>query len=648
MKAVGNTHGAFWAAITIMSSIALMGSQAKQQPVVSSETSPREEIYLSGKPAPTSSSQNAVKDSVPAITTAVAAPASLEGLDGNAFEPVDVVSMTNQADLILVGKFEQVQGPRYLEVVHGMNNPNSSAAKMSRQELAAQMFLTIDCDRVLKGDKSLKGKRLKWIDPDWEKNIHSDTVNGVTYNRTFSGGIPQLTYGIFFLKKNKTGIEFVDPTHCVLPASPASIEEAPQPFTAVINELNNVLAMPLDFLNSKGGALGAESSSGPRGTYTTPPGEVLMRDTMTVLTQLPDEMAIDNLKTVLTKNNAPLTKLWAFNGLLSLRDWSSFPEVESYLLQPSSAISYAANYQFNNLEDEIQTAKRESILPTIPSLEIAKLLKSTDVNIRRSASFILAAKNDPKFLETLATTLSTDGDKVVRANCASGLEKMTEVVARLWEIEPQLAREISMNSTAILSFNQPMSSGCMFEQAKIAPLLDREFSKPEIARNQFPEWLSKALHRLDAQIDQGSSLRSRPYSRAASEAYLPAERQPQWSAEGSGDDSNTNRKFWYTYTKTYSPALTPTDDFTIRKTTICFMIQLKNNREPEITAINQLPPAKILDVWRQDDDVIFKRLPNGVVRVITVRRIYGANGSPQQVAPSGMHREARFTEIEPG
>ncbi len=620
MKTVGNGKSAFWATFEIMSASALMASQAKQQP----------------------------EASVPAITRAVAAPASLDGFDGNAFEPVDIASMTNQADLISVGKFKQVQGPRYLEVAHGMNNPNSSAAKMSRQELAEQMFLTIDCDRVLKGDKSLQGKLLKWIDPDWEKNIHSDTVHGVTYNRTFSGGIPQLTYGIFFLKKNRGEIEFVDPAHCVLPASPASIEVAHQPFTAVVNEMNNVLAMPLDFLNSKGGALGAESSTGSRGDYTTPPGEIVMRDAVTVLTQLPDEIATSNLKTVLTKNKAPLSKLWAFNGLLSLHDWSSFPEVESYLLKPSSGISYVANYQFNNLEDEIKTAKRESILRTIPSSQIAKLLKSTDVNIRRSASFILAAKNDPKFLETLATTLSTDSDDVVRKNCASGLEKMTEIVARLWEVEPKLAKEISTNSTAILSFNQPMNSGCMFDQTKIAPLLDREFSKPEIARNQFPEWLSQALQRLDTKSDDGNSPRGGLYSIASSSAYLPAQGQPQWSAEGSGDDSDTNRKMWYTYTKTYNPALTTTDEFTIRKTTICFLIQLKDNKEPEITAINQLPPAKIQDVWRQDDDVIFKRVPNGVVRVITVRRIYGANGSPKPVAPSGMHREATFTEIQPG
>lgn len=645
MKAVGNANDAFWATIAIVGAIALMSSQAKQQPEAFSERSPRKEIYLSGKVAPTASAQNSVNDSVPAAAAVPVSPAEVEG---NAFEPVDIASMTNQADLILVGKFEQVQGPRYLEVVHGMNDPNSSAAKMSRQELAGQMFLTIDCDRVLKGDKSLQGKRLKWIDPDWEKNIHCDTVHGITYNHTFSGGIPQLEYGIFFLKKNGAEIEFVDPAHCVLPASPASIEVAPQPFTAVVNELNNVLSMPLDFLNSKGGALGAESSSGSRGTYTTPPGEVLMRDAMTVLTQLPAEMATSNLKTVLTKNKTPLNRLWAFNGLLSLHDWSSFPEVESYLLNPSSGIKYAANYQFNNLEDEIQTEKQESILRTIPSPEIAKLLKSTDVNIRRSASFILAAKNDPKFLETLATTLSTDSDEVVRKNCAAGLEKMTEISARLWELEPKLAKEISTNSTAILSFNQPMNSGCMFDQAKIAPLLDREFSKPEIARNQFPEWLSQALHRLDAKSDEGNSLRGGLSSIPASSTFLPAEGQPQWSAEGMGNDSDINRKYWYTYTKTYNPALTPTDDFTIRKTTICFMIQLKDNKEPEITAINQLPPAKILDVWRQDDDVIFKRVPNGVVRVITVRRLYGANGSPQQVAPSGMHREATFTEIQPG
>ncbi|HEY9733235.1 MAG TPA: hypothetical protein V6C89_15055 [Drouetiella sp.] len=646
MVALQQASNALIASISILVAASLMSGETLRHPTVPAIEASRQEVVVGEtaprqKPAEQRSSQTASTAVFP--TTAVATGPLQSEDSGGPFEPVNIAAMTSESELILVGKFKQVQGPRYLEIVHSMNNPHNKTAAIPLEVLRAQMFLTIECDRVLKGDKSLVGKRLKWIDPNWEHNIHTDTVHGVTFTNEYDGGIPQLNYGIFFLRKTKTGLQFVDLKHCVLPASPAPLEVKSDPTNAVVNELNHVLTTPLDLLSARGGALGEESGGGPGGTYELSSGELLMRDAVTVLVQLPKQEAIANLKAILNDSDSPLTKLWAFAGLAELGDWTCFSLVEKYLVQPPPNLTYVAAYPFYNLKSATYTEDGKALVHDVPGADLAKLLKSTNTDIRQSASSILRDKQDTSLVKALANAVVHDPDDTVRQNCSAALERMTGVVAELWEKEPALSLDIATGQNAILSFDHPMISGDTFEQNKIDPLVRREFAKPKIEPNQYPEWVTQGLKRLDARSEK---LARTGWVGHSSSEYLPPKSERPWSWNGEMTSPNSLRKVWYTYQTTYDPSVMQTSEFTMRTTTLCFLVQRNTDKEPEITGIDQLPAAKILDVWRQDDDIIYKRLPRNGVRVIQVRRIYGSNGNPLQTAPSRLHPEARIFDID--
>ncbi len=570
-----------------------------------------------------------------------AAPMIVDGDSHDPFEPVDIPSMTNKSNTIVVGRFQQVMGPRYLEIAHHMNDPNHSVAKMSLNELKAQMFYVIDVDRVIKGDQSLSGTKLKWIDPNWACNIHVDTTNGVSYRDEYNGGIPQLNYGIFFLARDNSQIKFVDKNHCVLPASPVPMSHGSDPLKAVTDELIHVLDTPLAVLSAKGGSAGGESGEGSEGSYSLSAGEVLMRDAVTVLTQLPPDRWKQPLSQLTKGDNPAITKLWAFAGLASKNDWSCYPNVESYILHPSPELHYAANYSFGLLKDKIQTAEGQALSPQIPNSELVAALQSTDVNVRQKVSFLLADKKDPQLIEMLARVAGTDTDEAVRENCRSGLRQLTNIDGEFWEKEPSLALEVACAKSTVQPFDSSLCKGAMFEQNKTTASVSARLGSNLTAPGDYPEWVTNGISWIEDENKRSNPDRF--------EQFIPAAPAPGWSWEGS-EDPQGHKLAWYTFKRRLNPALNSGSDnkesFVIRDTTVALLIELKGGQYPEMSETGVFPQARISDAWQQDDDIIFKRQSKDKVRVLKISRIYGSDGKQRRVSPSGVTQTASVRDYE--
>lgn len=610
-------------------------AQSTRQKNIANNTS----TQISGAAAASANAQNQEQQSPVQPQQRVEAAAGAMNLDdsfANPFEPVDIAAMTQKSDLIVVGRIEQVTGPKYLEIAHHMNDPNNPVAKLPLDELKSQMFYVIDVDRVIKGDPSLSGRKLKWIDPNWSQNIHVDTTHGVSYRNESKNGIPQLSYGIFFLTNENARIRFADRDHCVLPASPTPLQVASDPSKAVVEELVHVLVTPLEVLSAKGGAPGGESGCGAGGDYSLSAGEVLMRDAITVLTQLPAESWKRTLSQLTTGDHPALTKLWAFAGLLSKNDWTCFANVESLVLNPSRELHYAASHPFDVLKDEVQTAEGQRLLPLLPNSELLTSLKSTDVNIRQAVSFLLAQKKDPQLVEVLASKADTDSDETVRENCRSGLRQLTNIGAEFWQKEPALALEIASGKCSIEPFSAAMRKGAIFEQDKMTESVNARLGSNAVDPAHYPEWVTRGISWIEAENRQNVPFLGQ---------FLPPEQAKGWLWEGS-EDSQGQRRAWYTFKRRLNPASDSKDKFVVRDTTVALLIELKNGQYPQLSENGVLPSANILDVWQQDDDIILKRQSKDTVRVLKVTRIYGPDGKLQKSSPSGIEQTASVRDVE--
>ncbi|HEY9755812.1 MAG TPA: HEAT repeat domain-containing protein [Oculatellaceae cyanobacterium] len=610
-------------------------AQSTRQKNTASNTSTR----ISGTPPTSFKTQKQEQQSSVQPKQRVETAAGAINLDdycANPFEPVDIASMAQRSNLIVVGRIEQVQGPKYLEIVHHLNDPNNQVTKLPLDELKSQMFYVIDVDRVIKGDQSLSGRKLKWVDPDWSQNIHVDPTHGVSCRDESKNGIPQLSYGIFFLTNENAQIRFADRDHCVLPASPTPLQVSFDPQKAVVEELVHVLVTPLEVLSAKGGAPGGESGCGARGEYSLSAGEVLMRDAVTVLAQLPAEKWKQTLSQLTTGDYPPLTKLWAFAGLLSKNDWTCFPNVESLVLNPSRELHYAASHPFEVLKDEVQTAEGLKLLPLLPNSALISSLKSTDVNIRQAVSFLLAQKKDPQLLEILASYAGTDSDETVRENCRWGLLQLSNIDPEFWLKEPALALEIASGKHSIEPFPAPMRKGAIFEQDKMTESMNARLGSNAVDPTHYPKWVTRGISWIEAENRQNGN---------AAGQFLQPEQAKGWSWEGS-EDRQGHRLAWYTFKRRLNPASDSEDKFVVRDTTVAILIQLKNGQYPELPENGVLPSANILNVWQQDNDTIFKRQSKDTVRVLKVTRIYGPEGKLQKVSPSGIEQTASVRDVE--
>jgi hypothetical protein len=649
MKAFKLRAGALFAGSVLVSAVGLSAYQ--MQPVDGFKQSATGESSSSVAvdtltPVPTVATDQVQGGGVAPRQTAAAVAASDTAVDtdpSNAFEPVNVHDMAQQANLIVVGRIEQVKGHRYLEIAHGMNDPNNMVAKMSIGRLKAQMFYVLDVDRVVKGDRSLAGRKLKWIDPNWAQNIRVDTVHGVTYRNETQNGIPQLNYGLFFLTKSKSQIGFVDKNHVVLPASPvpmAVVSNGSDVYQSVVEELVHVLETPLEVLSAKGGALGEESGGGVGGSYSLSRGEVLMRDAVAVLAQLPPEECEPSLRPLTSSDHSPLTRLWAFAGLVGKNNWTCFPSVQNLLMSPTENLHYVAGYPFELMKDKIQTEHGQSLLEALPTAELCALLKSTDVNIRQSVSFVLAHKKEQQLLDTLAQTADTDSDDTVRENCRSGLMMLSNIGVEVWQKEPLLAMKVAAGKGGVAPFEDSMCKGAVFEQSKMAESVGGRLRSNSIKASHYPQWVTDA----DAWV-AARNTRNRPGDFVVHDGVSSGEPPQMWTWEGS-EDTQGQRRAWYMLRKISNPNSDSDDTFVVRNTTVAFLIELKDGQYPEVSGDGLLPPAKILDVWQQDDDTIYKRKARDKVRIIKTTRIYGADGKPLRVSPAEREQTATIEDVE--
>lgn len=315
------------------------------------------------------------------------------------FEGLNVRMMVEQADLIVVGRIVHVEEPIWREFMASRNDKHCRVCLRSR-ELADAMSYSITVDRIVKGDRAAFGEKIKVRDYSWQQSL-VDTPYGV---RSFPNpkipmfrGIPQLTYGIFALKQVVPGkFDFVDLDHPVLPASPALIAESGSraPLQMVASELAHVLETPLAVLNERGGELGGESGGGSCGDYTISSGELLYRDAVSVLTQLPKEVATPAFKSVAARSESSLSKLWTCNGLVSLGDWTQWSQAKQLLLNPAPEVRYAARMIVQDLADNIQGPNGVQFSRSVPTALLKPLLQSRDGEIREAAECVINAKKN--------------------------------------------------------------------------------------------------------------------------------------------------------------------------------------------------------------------------------------------------------------
>ena len=277
---------------------------------------------------------------------------------------LDVPSLTQQSELVVVGKVESVRdlGP--------------TTADIQGRSVAAHIIVCqMDVSGVLKGVASSK-LSIRYVLPD----------EPVGY-----GSVAASSYQIVFLRKDDGEYAFANPYHASLPAVPGTLVEAGDVLSNITRQLGAVVQSTATLSDQKQLALYALS------TIRTPQSTTLLREAL--------------------KQKDSALRLNAAGFLLLRNDVSGLNLAEASLLRPEGDVP---RYILHNVAYGISEGVRDQ--NAVPSL--SRLLRAQDIETRRAAASALRHTGSRSALEPLAHALG-DGDFEVRYEAVIGLGEIT-------------------------------------------------------------------------------------------------------------------------------------------------------------------------------------------------------------------------------
>lgn len=276
---------------------------------------------------------------------------------------LDLPALAADSDLIAVGRVSAVhqKGWTTVHLTGGASVP------------ARSMFAQLDVEKALKGQ--LDGRTIRFV------FSFPDVPIGYA-------GIRPEQFGVFFLRKSENGYAIVDPYH---------------PFVGAVRGTPGVQGSLLDQITAEVARV-----------LTSPETSAESRwEAVRALETAQTPLTTDALKTA-ARDNALLPRVWAMAALLERNDTSVLATAADLLLSP--------NQDRNLLGHLAYAVERVKDPKAVPIL--TRLLRSTDVNVRRGAAAALRNTLDKGAIGPLTKALS-DSDPQVRYSGVIGLAEIT-------------------------------------------------------------------------------------------------------------------------------------------------------------------------------------------------------------------------------
>jgi hypothetical protein len=581
--------------------------------------------------------------------------------------PANLPQQAQTADLIVVGRIKQEWSPLYQQIIQGKNDPSNPVVQRPLGELKQALFECITVDRVVKGTLPNASNQLSVHDFNWESILKVDKQHGIEIvprpaNIPFTRGCPQLTYGMVFLKADKEGrFSFINEDHIVFPASPAKPPgNTPRdPVAAVIGELLNVLQTPVKVLDHRGGALSPEY--GGDGTVLASAGDVLCQTTVSVISELPKKLTLSRLADMAANSPDLRSRLWAIDCLINLGDMSLLSRAKPALLNPTPELGDVCRQIVHSVGTQLNHQNKESLQSANLASVFTDLLHSTSEETRLTALRGLRLVGTPDIAKPLAEVALNDDEASVRREALRLLCELTGTSESMWHTDPTKALAFAVHAERGQPFPPAMSPGAQFHQREINAMLNKRLPAERGEWYKVPQWSGRAKLILP-----GGNIMDAPDKVAiptSDGVWMHTATWPHHDPNSEGWTSQgSDNAVLYGYRRCLEPVVH--GDTLIQKcTAFFFSVDVKGGYEAVSAATgaaaqqlssqkpvdidddlrNQfwaLPSAKITDAWQEIDEETVDKLPNGKLKVTSMKRIFGFDGKPRTEAPSGFHAEA--------
>jgi hypothetical protein len=279
---------------------------------------------------------------------------------------LDVPNLCDKADLVVIGR-----------VVGHQRLGTTSLGPGEGNMLASLMLARVDVEKVLKGHLDTPSVTFRFVLP----------YEGIGYR-----GVSDGRFGIFFLRWVEEGYHVLDPYYPYVPAAPGAPPVAGNCVDKTTGELAHVF-------------VSRDPSAQSRWTRW---------EAVRALETVPTPLASTALRAA-TEDKDPLVRVWAISALVSRGDISMLEQVEKLgTIPPDPRVENLTA----RLGSAIERVRDKRAIP-----QLARLLHSEDVNIRRGAAAALRNIHDGAVIMPLTQALY-DSDRDVQYQAVIGLAEI--------------------------------------------------------------------------------------------------------------------------------------------------------------------------------------------------------------------------------
>jgi hypothetical protein len=281
---------------------------------------------------------------------------------------LDLGALTSQADLIAVGLVAEVyqEGATILDI-----NGVTAEGHGMRARLAVE--------RIIKGESPSGDLIFRFALPDAPAGYP---------------GIGKGQFGVFFLRKGTRGYEILDPYYPFVVAGPGAPNVSGNYSDQVIAEVAHVFSLTSSSLDTRLRAL-------------------------LILSTVRTDGATAGLK-IAARASDVRVQSWALGALLRRNDISLMDSAEEMMLSQDPKIT-------SDLKAAIAYGLRDGVKDARAIPALARLLESTDPNVRRGTASALRNTQDSAAIKPLAHALY-DSDPEVQYQAVMGLAEITGTV----------------------------------------------------------------------------------------------------------------------------------------------------------------------------------------------------------------------------